>query len=162
MTDELGFYTDSVINLLNGWREALGLSVEYEVDFDAYWEAVEEGSREIDFTVMSPLYPHPNAVLRRFNSVFGEQPSSSELRVIRSMMEDAAREPDAARRFQIYHQVEARIVDRALALPLFAIEDFTDIRVQPWVHDLHIPKYPGSMFKGVWMDDSAPERILPE
>ena len=108
------------------------------------------------------LYPSPYAVFRMLLSPFRPGHSSPEWLEVERMIRAAASEPDAARRLQRYEKIEQQLIDQALVIPVAIDEVVERIIVQPWVHGLSRPKYTGSMFHDVWLDDSAPDRPLPE
>ncbi len=156
-------------SVFKAWREALGIEVKVN-EFDIQSD-VDDDSPHLLLPPLNelgmvevhvwPHYPHPHAVLIKFASAFRDQDAPAEIAEIRRLIADAAADPDAAERRLKYSTIEQRILDQALAIPLLALETQARIMIQPWVHGLKFPKYHGSAFKDVWIDDTAPERALP-
>jgi ABC-type transport system substrate-binding protein len=110
-----------------------------------------------DFAVFM-RYPDPHALMVTFDSTFGTTPASAEYKDIESKLGVASEESDAAKRLELYINLENYILQEALALPMFWRLNGYSFRVQPWVRDLSPPKYYGSMLKNVWFDQEySPE-----
>ena len=110
---------------------------------------------------VSPMYPDPVTVLRVLADPFGKLNRAPEFVDLDAMLAEAGRERDAVTRHEMYLDIEDYVADMALVIPIRVIRPASPYRVQPWVHDLNPPKYPGSMFHKVWLDDTAPKRELP-
>ena len=108
-----------------------------------------------------PAYPDPSTVLRVIDAPFGEIGKAPEFVKLEDMMNAAAVELDLAKRHQMYLEIEDYLAEQALVIPIEVFPSNEHYRVQPWVHDLKPPKYPGSVFYNVWLDHRAPERELP-
>ena len=77
------------------------------------------------------------------------------------MLAAAATERDAVRRHELYLEIEEYVAEQALVIPVAVEPTNVHYRSHPWVHDFDPPKYPGSVFHKVWLDERAPERELP-
>ena len=64
-------------------------------------------------------------------------------------------------RHERYLAIEEYVAEQALAIPIAVLESPIKYRYHDWVHDFHPPKYPGSVFHRVWLDETAPKRELP-
>ena len=145
------------------WRDDLGVEVdirEFDTSSDEVplWPLLEDVQiTEVRYSFVEPL---PEGVLREFSEAFGDENKSAEFAEIGRMLLDAESELDAAARQGKYEDIEQRILDEALALPILALDTYQQLVVQPWVHDLHYPRYHGSVFHNVWLDETAPARKL--
>lgn len=145
------------------WRDELGVDVdirEFDTSSDEVplWPLLEDVQiTEVRYGFVEPL---PGGVLREFSKAFGDENKSAEFAEIDRMLLDAESELDAAARQGKYEDIEQHILDQALALPILALDTYQQLVVQPWVHDLHYPRYHGSVFHNVWLDDTAPAREL--
>ena len=110
---------------------------------------------------VSPVYPDPVAVLRALAAPFGKINRAPEFVELDAMLADAATERDAVKRHEKYLAIEEYVAEQALVIPIAVVGSPTEFRYHPWVHDLKPPKYPGSMFHKVWLDETAPKRELP-
>ena len=108
-----------------------------------------------------PAYPDPSTVLRAIDAPFGEIGKAPEFVKVEEMMNAAAVELDLAKRHEMYLEIENYLAEQALVVPIEVFPSNEHYRVQPWVHDLKPPKYPGSVFHNVWLDHRAPNRELP-
>ena len=108
-----------------------------------------------------PAYPDPSTVLRAIDAPFGEIGKAPEFVKLEEMMDAAAVELDLAKRHGMYLEIENYLSEQALVIPIEVFPSNEHYRVQPWVHDLKPPKYPGSTFYNVWLDHRAPKRELP-
>ncbi len=161
--------------------ENWGLAYDFDLIFDQWSELLNVDVREghYDHNVIDdfggrnndeyhvslyhqgPAYPDPSTVLRVIDAPFGEIGKAPEFVKVEEMMNAAAVELDLAKRHQMYLEVENYLADQALVIPIEVFPSNEHYRVQPWVHDLHPPKYPGSTFYNVWLDHNAPKRELP-
>lgn len=145
------------------WRDELGVDVdirEFDTSSDEvpFWPLLEDVQiTEVRYSFVEPL---PDGVLREFSKAFGDENKSPEFAEIDRTLLDAESELDAAARQGKYEDIEQHILDQALALPILALDTYQQLVVQPWVHDLHYPRYHGSVFHNVWLDDTAPAREL--
>ena len=99
-----------------------------------------------------PAYPDPSTVLRVIDAPFGEIGKAPEFVKLEDMMNAAAVELDLAKRHQMYLEIEDYLAEQALVIPIEVFPSNEHYRVQPWVHDLKPPKYPGSVFYNVWLE----------
>ena len=139
------------------WRELFGIdaSVE-EVDFESYrrWKA--SGQRSMGRNTVIPAYPDAHAILGAFADVFPGAHSPENTK-INEMLANAAAEPDASTRLDLYREIEAYIIDEAIAVPLLWSNNLARVTMQPWVHGYERPKYHGSRFVDVWIDRAHPD-----
>ncbi len=70
---------------------------------------------------------------------------------------DAAAEPDASTRLDLYREIEAYVIDEAIAVPLLWSNNIARATMQPWIHGYERPKYHGSRFVDVWIDRAHPD-----
>ena len=110
---------------------------------------------------VSPAYPDPITVLRSLTAPFGEINRAPEFEELDAMLAAAATERDAVRRHELYIDIEEYVAEQALVIPVAVEPTTVHYRSHPWVHDLKPPKYPGSIFHKVWLDETAPKRELP-
>ena len=161
------FLLDHVDAVFQSWKTVL----DFNVDVREYEFIEDENGGDVLHPPLENLhlasvhtsldYPLPQQALEAVVSVFGSERLPKELAEIKQLLSDAATEPDSARRQQKYERIEQRILDEALVIPLGTYEPHVDFLVRPWVHDLTPTKYSGSTFHKVWMDETAPERVLP-
>ncbi len=153
-------------HIMNNWSETLNLSgyvdnVSLPVTYKAMLQENKVQIRTPDGTFK---YPHPEDLLGKFNNMFGDSNSSSELLQVQRLLREAATENDSVEQLSKYSEVEKRILEDGLALPIAWITGGYYIRAQPWVRDLKVQKYHGSIFKDVWFDKTHPgynERAMP-
>ncbi len=110
---------------------------------------------------VSPVYPDPATVLSVLAAPFGKLNRAPEFVELDAMLRDAATERDAVKRHEKYLEIEHYVAEIALVIPIRVIRPATPYRVHSWVHDFDPPKYPGSIFHKVWLDETAPKRELP-
>ena len=147
------------------WREALNLNVdEEEWDRGVLDEFEGRYNNNYHFRIFHevPAFPDPVAVLRAITAPFGEIAKAPEFVEIEDMLTAAATELDTVKRHEMYLEIEEHLAEQALVIPIEVIEGSDSYRVHPWVHDLDPPKYPGSTFHNVWLDERAPVRELPK
>ncbi len=152
-----------VEGLIGQWNSRFGLNVnpigEGVDGYDGGWIDPESNAIQMVFTTLQ--YPDPHAVLREFIAPFGDGNSVRELAIVGEMIKEASSTQDAVDRAARYAAIERYIIDQALAYPIRMDEYLSDMRVQPWVHGLSFPQYGASRYRGVWLDETAPERELP-
>ncbi len=159
--NEPGSFFDDITKIIDSWHELLGVDVEYLRGMDTdYYSLLESGELQMRLFYEAPQYPHPHAVLRSFASPFGKGNSSVELMEIEALLAEAVSEQDSVTQLRMYREIEQKILDDALALPLEIQKLNFEVLVQPWVQGLEFRKYTGSAFHNVWLDDSAPQRTL--
>ena len=110
---------------------------------------------------VSPAYPDPVTILRSLTAPFGKLNRAPEFVELDAMLADAATERDAVKRHEKYLAIEEYVAEQALVIPIAVLSAPVKYRYHDWVHDLDPPKYPGSVFHKVWLDDRAPKRELP-
>ena len=110
---------------------------------------------------VSPLYPDPATVLSVLAAPFGKLNRAPEFDELDAMLKDAATERDAVKRHEKYQEIEHYVAENALVIPIRVIRPAPSYRVHSWVHGFGPPKYPGSIFHNVWLDETAPMRELP-
>ena len=108
-----------------------------------------------------PAFPDPSTVLRVIEAPFGEIGKAPQFTKLEEMLGAAAVELDLVKRHEMYLEIENYLAEQALVIPIEVFPSNEDYRVQPWVHDLKPPKYPGSVFYNAWLDERAPKRELP-
>ncbi len=152
-----GDYTAEFKAIANNWEDALGIETQYRhVDPSYYQRRLAEGKIQMVFQTTRPEYPDPSKVLNPFGSIFGKGDSSAQHQIVEGMIRKASSEPDPVVRLRLYSDIEAYILDEALAMPMFWPSEGYYIQVQPWVKGLIFPKYGGSRFKHVRIDTSHP------
>ena len=110
---------------------------------------------------LSPRYPAPATVLSVLASPFGELNRAPEFDELEAMLRDAATERDAVTRHEKYLAIEDYVADNVLVIPIRVIRPAPTYRVHSWVHGFDPPKFAGSIFHKVWLDETAPKRELP-
>ena len=108
-----------------------------------------------------PAYPDPVTILRSLTAPFGKINRASEFVELDAMVAAAATERDAVKRHEMYLEIEEYVAEKVLVIPIAVMPETAFFRSHAWVHDLHPPKYPGSIFHRVWLDETAPKRELP-
>lgn len=80
-------------------------------------------------------YPDPESMLLTlFGSGLADNYVDYSNESFDGLLEEAAREQDAGRRAELYHQANLILIDDAIVLPLYYDVAYTLVR--PWVHDL--------------------------
>ncbi len=144
--------------IFNAWSESLGLNVEIlQFDFEEEIRLVDVQMTRVRFT---PSYPSPHGVLRELANALGENNSSDEVIEMKRTITNAASTLDNAERLRKYAEIEQHILDDALAIPFMVFDPHLDILTQPWVQGLSLQAYGNSVFRDVWLDEEAPERLL--
>ena len=157
-----GFIEDEFQQISDSWSEILGIAAEYQpLDIRTYSDELERGSLQMIGFRLMPAYPDPYAIFRVFNDPFNTGAESAEGVWIARKLDEANRESDAAKRLEIYGELEQYLIDQALVLPIGWDTNVSYWSLQTWVNDFVWPKYGGSKFKDVWFDETAPERELP-
>ena len=153
--DTLGFVDPILSSVLDAWREVLGIDVDAIATLDA-----EDNAGIADVRFIHSL-PAPAGVLSAAIESFPADSNRAEFAELRSMLDDAVAEVDQVQRVAKFIELEQRMIDYAYVLPILMVETGKVLVVQPWVNDLRYPKFTGSAFRDVWIDDTAPERVLP-
>ncbi len=147
------------------WANALNLELQDD-EFGLQTLDQFEGRRNNRFHVriyrVSPAYPDPVTILRSLTAPFGKINKAPEFVELDAMVSAAAVERDAVKRHELFLEIEEYVADNALVIPIAVLPEPIYFRSHPWVHALNPPKYPGSMFHKVWLDDTAPKRELPK
>ena len=146
------------------WKELLNFNIEEDISgygvIDEY-----EGRFNADYHLRMfheiPTHPDPAAILRAMVAPFGEINKAPEFAKFEEMLNAAAVELDTVKRHEMYLDIEQYLLEEALVIPIEPIAWSRSYRTQPWIHDLKPPKYPGSTFHNVWLDERAPKRELP-
>ena len=156
-----GWSEREIDGLAKEWGAALGVNLLYSSVYpDQFVEISDNNGVEMSFFQIVPGYPDPHTVLRVFGSMFGASQGSPILSATRQMLGVASSELDPALRIKRYSDLERFVLEKALALPFEWLRGGYFVVVKPWVHDLNTPKYGGSVFQDVWLDETAPERTL--
>ena len=147
------------------WAEALNLDLE-EDDFGVPVLDDFDGRHNNKFHIriysVPPAYPDPVTILRSLTAPFGKLNRAPEFVTLDAMLAEAATERDSVKRHELYLEIEQYVAEQALVIPIAILPTAIHYRTHPWVHDLNPPKYPGSIFHKVWLDDTAPKRELPK
>ncbi len=147
-----GVYQSAIFNV---WRETLGINVEmHQLDLD---EPVQFEELHITRNEFNLYYPSPHGVLREFLDAMGDN-DAPEIIEIRRDLAAAAATLDDVQRLQRYEDIEQRLLNDALVVPVKAVEPHLDLLVQPWLHGLTLTEYPNSVFRLVWLRSDAPVR----
>ena len=153
--DTLGFVDPILASVLDAWREVLGIDVDAIATLDA-----EDRAGIADVRFIHSL-PAPAGVLSAAIESFPADSNRAEFVELRAMLDDAVAEVDQVQRVAKFIELEQRMIDDAYVLPILMVETGKVLVGQPWVNDLRYPKFTGSAFRGVWFDDTAPQRVLP-
>jgi ABC-type oligopeptide transport system substrate-binding subunit len=98
------------------WREVLGIDIKWEaIEFEAYLNAIEAGSRHIFLTGWSADYPDPDNFLRvglRFPD------SGWRSKAYDVLVEEARRITDQRKRMKLYQEADSILMEDAAILPL--------------------------------------------
>lgn len=151
---ELGWFFDSIGKVFDGWFDILGINVLHSSDDGS----VPRSKRQMLFERYTPEYPDPHAVLARIPFLFDDIDLSSEQQRLQALIDDATSERDDAERARKYDVAEEYILEQALVLPVWNFESPAYHLLQPWVHNFHIPRYAGSVFRHIELSDSVPAR----
>lgn len=157
-------FTDPGSASFSRWAEALDLVLEedlYGVQTLDEFGGRKNNDYHIRMFAVSPVYPDPVTVLRVLAAPFGKIDRAQEFVELDAMLADAATERDAVERHEKYLAIEEYVAEQVLVIPIAVVDSPIKFRYHPWVHDLNPPKYPGSIFHKVWLDDTAPKRELP-
>lgn len=153
------FLMDAYNKLFDQWEELLDLKVLHVdiadiYEFETYLDSLNSGSLQMRQFAVAVNYPDPYSVLSYFVSAFGEGNSSPEFLEVERMLREATEQQDAARLRIQYEMIERHILEQALAMPVFQYETVYRIKHKPWIRGLNMPRYLGSMFKNIWIDES--------
>ena len=148
----------------SSWASALNIVP--EVDYHGVQLLDDFGGRKnndyhLRMVTVAPAYPDPVTILRSLTAPFGKLNRAPEFVELDAMLADAATERDAVERHERYLAIEEYVAEQALVIPIAVLSSPIEYRYHEWVHDLDPPKYPGSVFHKVWLDDRAPKRELP-
>ena len=139
-------------NMFEPWDNVLQLKVNedrFGHDVIDEFEGKMNNKFHIRMYHVVPSYPDPAAVLRAMVRPFGEIGKASEFVKLEELLNTAAVESDNVKRHEMYLEIEHYLAEQALVIPVEAYRTNERYRVQPWVHDLKPPKYPGSTFYNV-------------
>ncbi len=155
--------TDRAQTLFDQWFRSVGFRAEIR-DLDAgnhEEDLMRDGDVQIRLMEVSPDKPSVSTFFQSLIGVFGGEAPHQEWATVEKMIFDARQESDKATQFRKFREIECHLYDRALVLPM--VVDWVDfeINVQPWVHDFALPRFNHSVFKDVWLDETAPTRELP-
>lgn len=153
------FLMDAYSKLFDQWKELLELKVVHVdiasiYEFETYLDSLNSGSLQMRQFAVAVNYPDPYSVFSYFVSAFGEGNSSPEFLEVERMLKEANEQQDAARLRIQYEMIEQHILEQALAMPVFQYETVYQIKHKPWIRGLNMPRYLGSMFKDIWIDES--------
>ncbi len=125
-----------VIGLLDMWRENLGVEVQVRLmDPDFYFYVLQQAVDNIFDYGWIADYPDPHNFLDvLFHSGTENNPGRYSNDEVDTLLETARVEQDSQARFLIYQQVEALLVDDAVAIPLRFGRDY--MLVKPYLRDM--------------------------
>ena len=157
-------YTSIQQTSFRSWSDELNLVLEedpYGVQTLDKFDGRKNNDYHLRMYAVAPAYPDPVTVLRALTAPFGKLNRAPEFVELDAMLADAATERDAVKRHDKYLAIEEYVAEQALVIPIAVVSSPVEYRHHDWVHDLDPPKYPGSMFHKVWLDELAPKRELP-
>ena len=149
-----GWFFETLSAMFDGWENTLGITVIRSSDDGT----VAEELHSMRFEFFSPSLPDPSVILWSIVDGFGRNSSVPEILELRTMLEEAVSELDAAARAELYVDAERYVLDQALVLPIWSFEPQFEFKTQPWVHSFHVPQYSGSVFHRIEFDETAPKR----
>jgi oligopeptide transport system substrate-binding protein len=118
------------------WRDELGIDVELQaVDFAAYLREVRRGTFQMYSAGWAADYPDPeNFVDKLFAADSPQNELGYDNPEAQALIEEARREQDSERRFQLLAQAEQMIIDDAVVIPLIWPVDHQLVKpcVQNW------------------------------
>lgn len=130
-------YGSWALTLRNVAQEELGIDIEvrdYE-DFGAYLDALDRAEFQIYGTGWIADYPDPENFLDLlFRTGSGENHTTYGNPAVDALLDEAAVEPDVARRHALYQQAEQQILADAPLIPLY--HDIDHLLVKPYVRGL--------------------------
>lgn len=158
------------VDMLTGnWSGWLGInvgmvgmtetSVGYSINSDQiedYQRKLADGTLQLRFVEVQPTRNSPEEILGLFRNLFGPNADSPEVRELNALLDTAAAEADAMKRTQLYADIEAYILDRALAIPIAWGSSTKYELVREWISGYEPSRYPSSAFKNVTVDTSHP------
>ena len=148
-----GVYQSAIFDV---WRETLGINVNtQQLDLDKPVQFEELHITKNEFNL---YYPSPHGVLLEFLDVMGDNNTAPEIVEIREDLSAAAATLDDVQRLQRYEDIERRLLDDALVIPLVVLDPHLDLLVQVWLDGLNLTEYPNSVFHLVWLRGDAPVR----
>ncbi len=130
--------------IFDQWKRHLNLQVQL-VSTDLQTD--QPNGSPLSLVFIAPAYPDPHAILRGFADPFGSQTPSQDYLKLKDMLEDASAIADTSERNRRYTELEQYILDNALAIPLRLDHFDFEFRVQPWLRNLTVPQYGGSIFR---------------
>ena len=146
------------------WAQALNLELqedEFGVQTLDEFDGRRNNKNHVRIYRVSPAYPDPITILRSLTEPFGKINRAPEFVELDAMVAAAAVERDAVKRHELFLEIEEYVAENALVIPIAVLPEPVYFRSHAWVHDLEPPKYPGSIFHKVWLDETAPKRELP-
>lgn len=137
------------------WDRELNLELEViEVSLAQRRRAMTRFEDSLRRVSVTPFIPGP---LAYFDGVVDAlSPASPESAELFDMVADYRQEQDEAKRVQLCEEIRRFIESNALVIPLFATTGTRKVLVQPWLRGFDPPRYQGSRFKDVWIDEDHP------
>ena len=155
ISDNNYFFTYAIAD---PWKESLDIKVEVS-ELDPRDEILFE-ELQITDVKFEPAYRSPHSILVAVARAFGDGNDAPEVADLRESILAAASELDHAQRLRMYEDIERRLLDDALVIPIAAYETSADYLIQPWVKGFEYSQYGGSIFHNIWLDES-PNRVNP-
>lgn len=122
-----------------------------------YNHELESGTLQLRFVEVQPTSNSPEEILGLFRNLFGPNADSPEVREVNALLDAAAAEADVVKRTQLYADIEAHILDRALVIPISWGSTTNVDYVREWISGYEPSRYPSSLFKNVTVDTSHPD-----
>lgn len=168
VTDPLSPYDIDIITRF--WSRWLGLDVEVwgmkETDFGytispdhtaGYEARLVHGTLPMRFVEVQPTRNNPEEVLGLFRNLFGANAVSPEVEELNAMLDAASAESDAIKRIDLYSEIEAHILDRALAIPIAWGSPTKWEVVREWIDGYEPSPYVPLSLDGVTVDTTHPD-----
>ena len=156
------YILERVLTLLNQWQSATGIKYEIKnLEPEDIETLMSDGALHMRLMEVSPSVPSITPVFQSLIGLFGSEPHQ-EWSDVEAMILDAMQESDKAKRFDAFRNIECHLYERALVLPMLVDWIDFEINTQPWVKGLELPAFATSVFKDVQLDETVPERVLPE
>lgn len=158
------FFTSIEEPSFRSWAQELNITLEDDhsgVETLDEFDGVFNNEYHLRIFDVSPMYPDPATVLSVLAAPFGKLNRAPEFDELDAMLRDAATERDAVKRHEKYLQIEDYVAENALVIPIRVIRPAPSYRVHSWVHGFDPPKFAGSIFHKVWLDETGPKRELP-
>ncbi len=157
------YLIERVQTLFEQWNRSTGVktrirNLEYG---DSFETLMEDGDLHVRLVEVSPKTPSLESFFLGLVGLFGGASPHDEWAAVEDMILDASQDGDEASRRIRFREIECHLYDKALVLPM--VVDWIDfeINTQPWVNGFAPPTFGVSVFKEVWLDESAPVRELP-